>query len=357
MLKAAAAALATAACVSAPAHAQTALLYGQLNLTLEHINGTNPGGDVPRVQRLSSNASRFGVRGAEPIGGGLVAVWQIESGISADAGGGALASRETYVGIDGDWGVVKLGNFLAPYDDMHAIFGNVPTLTTSILSTAALWSQGGLSKAFGGFDARLGNSLRYDSPEWRGMTGSIQYALGEDARHSGVLGVSVLYDASPFEAGIAYERNYEIRGEDLNDWALTATAGYNFGKVRVAGVYERLRYATPVGQLTRNFWGASATVVAGPGSVYLFYGRADDGKASADVRVGGLASGPDTSADQYVLSYTYPLSTRTLTYAGYVRLANATNASYNFAVNPYVPDTPPPGLKMNGFVLGVVHFF
>lgn len=352
------AAFAAAACIAAPpAQAQSALLYGQLNLTFEQVKGKSPGGDTPRSQRLSSNASRIGFRGAEPIGGGLVAVWQIESAISADAGGGTLAGRETYVGIDGDWGVVKVGHLLSPYDDMLPIFGNVPTLTTSILSTAALWSQGSLSKAAGGFDARLANTIRYDSPEWRGFVGSAQYALGEDPRHSHVVGLSLLYENAPFDAGIAYERNREIRGEDLTDWAITATAGWNFGRFRIAGVYERLRYATPVGPLTRDFYGASATIVAGPGSLYAFYGRAEDGKAAADVRVGGLASGADSSAEQYTLSYTYPFSPRTLAYAGYVRLANAPHASYNFGTNPYVAGTPPTGLKLNGFVLGLAHFF
>ena len=92
--------------------------------------------------------------------------------------------------------------------------------------------------------------------------------------------------------------------------------------MRIAGVYEYLRYDTPVGSLRRDFWGASGTIVAGPGTIYLFAGRGGDGRAPASVRVGGLASGPDTAAWQYVLSYTYSLSGRTMVYAGYVRVDN-----------------------------------
>ena len=58
-----------------------------------------------------------------------------------------------------------------------------------------------------------------------------------------------------------------------------------------------------------------------------------------------------------MLSYTYTLSPRTLAYAGYVRLANEAHASYNFATNPYTAGTPPTGLKLNGVVLGMAHFF
>ena len=96
-VKASLALLAAAACVPAPAHAQSALLYGQLNLTLEYVSGRSPSGDVPRSQRLSSNASRFGLRGAEPFGRGLVAIWQIESSLPIDTGAGRLLdARRTW---------------------------------------------------------------------------------------------------------------------------------------------------------------------------------------------------------------------------------------------------------------------
>jgi predicted porin len=67
-----------------------------------------------------------------------------------------------------------MGYFLSPYDDIHPIFGNVPTLTTSILSTAALWAQGSQGNNAGGFDNRNPNSIRYDSPNMRGFTASAQ---------------------------------------------------------------------------------------------------------------------------------------------------------------------------------------
>lgn len=331
-------------------------LYGRLNLSLEYISARGASGSSPSVQRLSSNSSRVGFRGAEALGHGLVALWQIESSLNADAGGGVLTGRETFIGLDGDWGTIKAGHFLSPYDDMHAVFGNVPTLTTSILATSAIWAQGALSKVAGGFDERLANSLRYDTPEIAGFEGSVQLSLGEDATRSHVLTLGGLYTNGPFEGGIAWERNHAMRGDDLDDWALTATAAWNFGPVRVAGVYERLHYDTPVGRLKRNFFGASATYFHGPGSLYLFWGRAGDGRAPTDVRVGGLASGPDTGANQYEVSYTYTLSPRTLAYVGFVRLQNEARASYNFSTNAYTGGAST-GLRLNGFVVGAAHFF
>ena len=84
-------AVAVAGVLGAPlaAHAQTAnvTLYGRLNVDFEIVNGAtcdgapNPSGNTPcgnpqvtknpTVTRLSSNSSRFGMRGSEALGGGL----------------------------------------------------------------------------------------------------------------------------------------------------------------------------------------------------------------------------------------------------------------------------------------------
>src|SRR5216117_1039219 len=146
-------ALAVAGAFALPlaAQAQTAnvTLYGRLNMDLEFVKGQQNDGSNPTVNRVSSNSSRFGMRGTESLGGGLNAIFQIEQNVSGDTGNAAsssLGSRETFVGLQGSWGKATIGKFLMPEDDLHPIFGNAPTLTTSILSTAALWAQGPQSK-------------------------------------------------------------------------------------------------------------------------------------------------------------------------------------------------------------------
>jgi predicted porin len=369
-------AVAVAGLLAAPlaAQAQTAnvTLYGRLNLTMEAVSGRAVDPNLPAnaapvnrtVYRVSSNSSRLGVRGSEALGGGLSAIFQLESSISADSGGGTLAGRETFVGLQGSWGTAKIGNFLAPYDDIHPIFGNVPTLTTSILSTAALWAQGSQTKDNGGFDARLGNSIRYDSPRIGGFVGSVQIAqmdtsnssLAQQQRHAYVLSTGGFYSNGPFQAGIAYESNTKVRGVNLNDWAASIAANWNFGIVKIGGVYERLDYDTPTGSLKRDFWGVSATAPIGPGELYAFYGNAGDGKGGAanGTTVGQLTKGGGTGASQWEISYTYALSKRTLAYTGFVQTLNDTNAAYNFNINPYavVRDA-----NASGLVVGVVHFF
>jgi predicted porin len=376
-------AVAVAGLLAAPlaAQAQTAnvTLYGRLNLTMEAVKGNAVDPNLPAtagpvnrtVYRVSSNSSRLGVRGSEALGGGLSAIFQIESNVSADTGGGLLGTRETFVGLQGSWGTVKIGNFLAPYDDIHPIFGNVPTLTTSILSTAALWAQASQSVGNGGFDARLGNSIRYDSPRIAGFVGSMQISTldgsagqggvvygtpATEKRHAYIMSTGGFYANGPFQAGIAYEAHNKVRGPALDDWAFSVAANWNFGIVKVGGVYERLDYDTPTGNLKRDFYGISGTVPIGPGELFAHWGQASDGKGSAanGTTVGQLTKGGGTGASNYSISYTYALSKRTLTYAGYVATANDSNAAYNFNINPYavVNDA-----NAQGFVMGVVHFF
>lgn len=391
-------AVAVAGLLAAPlaAQAQNAnvTLYGRLNIDLENVSGRQADGSNPRVWRLSSNSSRLGVRGTEALGGGLSAIFQIEQNVSGDTGNSSssgFASRETFVGLQGNWGTFKMGKFLMPLDDMHPIFGNVPTFTTSILSTANLWAQGPQSKGTGGFDARLGNSLRYDSPVWSGFNFSTQIALRDSSgfadlappagdngehtaelRHAYVAGIAGFYNNGPLQVGTAYERNIKVRGPGLSDYDWTITGAYNFGVVRPALVYEKISYDIATGgDLTRNLWGISATAPIGPGVFYAFYGDASDGKGSSATgsRVGGLTKGSDTGSKQWELSYSYPLSKRTTVYAGYVKLDNDRNAAYSFNINGYTINTNCTGTgssadlacgsngKPDGWVFGLIHLF
>ena len=236
--------------------AQTAnvTLYGRLNMDLEFVKGEQTDGSNPTVNRVSSNSSRFGMRGTESLGGGLNAIFQIEQNVSGDTGNAAsssIGSRETFVGLQGSWGKATMGKFLMPQDDVRFIFDNKTTLGTSLLSDGALYAQAQESKSTGGFDARTGNSLRYDSPNYMGFTAALQYSTRDSSgdtqnfinctpalvtnvcpalapgggiatggdngnhvselRHANVLGGNVIYNNGPISAAVSFERNNKVR--------------------------------------------------------------------------------------------------------------------------------------------------
>ena len=437
-------AVAVAGMLAAPlaAQAQTAnvTLYGRLNLDMEVINakqdttqnpgntGTDGNATKQNIFRVVSNSSRLGVRGSEALGGGLSAIFQIESAVGAANGGGlgsTLGTRETFVGLQGGWGTVKLGYFLTPYDDIHPIFGNVPTLATSILGTQALWSNTGWSGNYqygGAFDDRAANSIRYDSPNIAGFTGSVQIGtataggdptngpqaittgitasgtpagttVAQQRRHAYLLSLNGLYNNGPFSAGIAYEVHNNFRnnstpvagtafagqtnpdtnrigGLRLQVEGLSIAASWNFGVIKVGGVFEQLKYdAATGGNFKRNFWGASMTWNLGPGQLYAMYGNAGNGSGSAAdyQQVGAVRKGDNTGAQQWEVSYTYALSKRTLLMAGYVQIANRSNGAYNFGVNQIggtclqtngvAQAACGSSAKPQGLMTGLVHFF
>ena len=410
-------AIAVAGVLAAPlAQAQTAnvTLYGRVNLDSEVIinakqgndsgvagTGTPAPGSKQNLFRVTTNSSRVGIRGTESLGGGLNAIFQVESSINPAQSGGTWAGRESFVGLQGGWGTFKMGYFLSPYDDMHGIFGNVPTLLTGILATSAIWSNTGCAVACGSvgdgaFDNRIANSLRYDSPNMGGFTASVQAAgrqvggdggnLNQQRRHASIYSVNALYNNGPIQAGLAYEQHNALRegtvaNPKLTDQGFTATGSYNFGPIKVGAVYERVQYDIGAGgDLKRDMWGVSGMGNLGPGQYYIAYFRANDGKGSSKCttvagitscpRVGGVTLGESTGSQSWQVSYTYPLSKRTLMYTGYVMIDNDKNASYNFNVGNlaglcYGNASNAAGSNVGcgdsarpqGLVAGLVHFF
>jgi predicted porin len=211
----------------------------------------------------------------------------------------------------------------------------------------------------GGFSAELQYSTRDSSGNADGANNGDH---ASELRHANVVSVGAFYSKGPLDLGLAYERNNNVRFAQTSDDALSIAGGYDFGTIagpfglRVGAVYERLRYDTLTGDLKRDFWGISATVPVGGGSIYAFWGHAGNGKGSAveGTAIGGLTKGPDSASDQWELSYSYPLSLRTLLYAGYVRINNRANASYGFNINDYSTAV---GARPTGYLAGMVHFF
>jgi predicted porin len=359
-------AVAIAGVLAAPlAQAQTAnvTLYGRLNLdTQVIINAKQDTGVKQNLYQVNSNSSRLGVRGTESLGGGLNAIFQAEERFDASNAGAVSLAGDSFVGLQGGWGTAKIGYFLTPYDDVSPVFGSVPTLITSILGTQSLWSNSGYpgnSIDTGAFDDRAANSLRYDSPNISGFTFSGQVAgrdtggtdggdLAQQRRHAYVLSVGSTYNNGPISAAIAYEVHNNLRtgtaaNPKLQDQGLTVAGAYTWGAWKFAAVGEWLKYDAPAGgEIKRNLWGISTTGNIGPGQLYAAYFKANNGRGSAACTtvagitscptVGGIRIGPDSSSQEWEVSYTYPLSKRTLLYAGYVMIDNKANANYNFAV-------------------------
>ncbi|PLZ04353.1 porin [Burkholderia sp. WAC0059] len=162
--------------------------YGQGSVTLYGIVDSgiawvhNAADDNGQNQRSlfaysggNMQGSRWGLRGNEDLGGGLAAIFQIESGFNLGTGrlkqGGRAFGRKAVVGLSGaNWGTVTLGRQLDPVVDL----------------VQALTDDGPFSGVFGtpgdvdNYDnsVRVSNSIKYVSPTFSGLKVEALYGFG-----------------------------------------------------------------------------------------------------------------------------------------------------------------------------------
>src|SRR5204863_7250086 len=113
---ASACALPAAALAQVPSWIQ---IYGRANVSYERITTENSSNTTAQPNQsnwdLVDNSSRIGVRGNKDLGGGLTGLFQLESRVRLNTGDNAfLTSRDSYAGLSGGFGTVRLGRTIGP---------------------------------------------------------------------------------------------------------------------------------------------------------------------------------------------------------------------------------------------------
>ena len=149
--------------------------------------------------------SRFGFKGSEDLGGGLKANFQLEQGINVDNGGAQDStkafSRQAWVGVSGGFGEVQLGKVWTSYDDIRSSAND--TFNANVAASFSSWL---------GYSDRTDNGIKYTSPSFGGISGSLTYALGEDKgtgttnNASSVASLGLQYANGPVFVGFAHQQ-------------------------------------------------------------------------------------------------------------------------------------------------------
>jgi predicted porin len=157
------------------AGAQQVTLYGLVDAAVENISNVGAaGGSVTRMPTTTASLpSRWGMRGTEDLGGGLKAVFTLESGFGSDSGvagqGGRMFGRQALVGLSGDWGTVALGR-------------QYTMLFWSLLDADII---GPMVFGLGSLDSYIPNSRVDNAITYRGKFSNLSvggsYSLGRDA--------------------------------------------------------------------------------------------------------------------------------------------------------------------------------
>jgi predicted porin len=288
--------------LSTAASAQVTI-YGRMDLSLAQLPGA-----PDRIELRNGSGSRLGFRGTEDLGGGLRAVFGLETRFNADTGvaGNPFWGGKSVVGLAGDFGTVTFGR-----DDNPA--------TKIVQEEADPWA--GTTVAGNGviFDGDFGAASRWgDSITYRGTFGG--FTVGAQfaerlARDSNPFNFALVYAAGPLYLGLGLEEPGNV-----NDRWTTAMARYDFGSFTLSGLVGNGK--DPAGLGVKS-WLVAGTAPIGKGEFRISYGQRKN-------------EGVVDNYEQFGFGYHHSLSKRTRVYADLVTVkpvaANENKVGYNVGI-------------------------
>lgn len=339
--------LAAALCVAIPSFALAdATVYGSIRAGISNIE----------TKKTSHNSSfgvddfgsRIGFKGNENLGNGLKAIWQVETGFGIDGttgnsstDTGVFANRESFVGAQASFGKLRVGHISDVLSDTQATDKQTTPRRERDFAVTPLYEGTDLLGPDMG-DSRFKNSIRFDSAEYAGFSGSLQYGAGEDQaagqmKQRETWASRLSYKNSGFFGAWAFAKRFNTAGED-NSSINRFEAGYNANGIYVAATYQRSdihkdAYAMKDGadgkkerafkgaeslgikntgnnHLENDAWALAASYTFGKFTPWVEFSKRNNAKVDG-VRLN------DAGAKQWAMAVDYKASKRTTLRAGY----------------------------------------
>jgi predicted porin len=314
-------ALAVLGSVAGFAQAQsTVTLYGLVDVYAGRTKAGAAGAEVSTTVLNSGGlaSSRFGLQGAEDLGGGLKAIFKLEQGFDASNGtantytapGAATASstsfnRQAWVGLEGGFGTVQFGNVWSAFDDVFYI-GNSVFDSFVFAPGAANYSLRNSEAVLSNYNYndKPRNAIRYTSPNFGGFSAAVSHGLDESSTTStDQTDFNIQYSGGPLTAALAYQVQNDANGVGSDDKYTYFGAAYDLGVVVVKGGLGTTRnvYDTKTNdyQLGVDFPLSSALTLS-------------TGFASSKDK-----GARDTKRTGFAVGATYAVSKRTMAYAAF----------------------------------------
>jgi GBP family porin len=260
------------------AHAQSSVtLYGTLDAGLVYSN--NQGGHNNWQQGSGSvSDTYFGLRGSEDLGGGLHAIFTLESGFNINSGkfteSSTLFNRQAFVGLQSDqFGTLTLGrqydsvvDYLGPLSEAGSGYGNN--------LAAHPFDNDNLDNSFS-----IKNAVKYQSANYSGFRFGGLYGFSNDAgqfANNRAYSAGASYTNGGLNVAAAYlQMNNSLGGSNLSNGAVSAGDGNN---------------ANLTAALQRTY-GVGANYAYGPATVGFVWTHTQDDNLIAGGQGGGSISG------------------------------------------------------------------
>lgn len=328
--------------IAGVAHAQSSVqIYGTIDAGLIKRSG-----ESANIGKRSANT--LGFKGAEDLGNGLKAIFQAEIRYESDTGrveqGANGASRPLFqgqsrVGLQGDFGTVRIGRGLTPFQETIGTFEPFHAIPTAggfygDLSVAGYTSQP-LDES-GSSNNRWSNAVWYNSPVVNGFQLNTAVASKEANKGNAVIGRGTIdtpqypanaeASANPFSVSATYHNGaaavmaaYERNAVETKIWSVGGSYVVTPELKLMATYAKQDQDNTRLFNADTKSWVLGANYAMGPGKILAGYGQKD-----AD----GLEK-----VKQLSVGYEYSLSKRTYVYADASRKKGLNNGTST--VNQY----------------------
>lgn len=202
------AAVAAGLAAASAAHAQSSVtVFGLVDMSAGQFQAAG----APKVKKAESGSmttSHLGFKGREDLGGGLAAIFSIESFLRADLGqngrfnGDRFWARNAYVGVASNIGTVRLGRNTTPlfvsslsFNAFGDSYGFSPTMRHVFL--------GGVGEVAG--DSAWDNSVLVETPNFGGFSAVGVLNAGEGSGTGRNWSVRASYAGGPFGATAVWQ--------------------------------------------------------------------------------------------------------------------------------------------------------
>lgn len=317
-----------ACAIATPASAQSSLmLWGIADAWIgqtRHKVGATPPGSSGTIESGGAQASRWGMRGTEELGGGMRAFFVLEQGISLDTGATTRVSgsengfnRGAYLGLAGDFGELRLGRMLTAFDALRGSTNHLYD-SSGFASTGQVWgaattAANGLPAITGSdYLARGNNTVYYAPPNLGDFSASFSYSFDEKAAtatsNPRLATGHVKYTSGPLRIGYGQQAERYTNGS--NRFHIVA-GNYDFGPFKMVGAAQRQVDGRVPGRLKSKEWELGLDAPFGAATIAVGY-------ASSKTEDGGGTRVID--AKGFSLMGTYDLSKRTRLYTAFRQL-------------------------------------
>lgn len=314
-------------------------LYGILNVTFESVKADGGTTSVVSRNRVSNQASRLGFRGTEDLGGGLTAFWQIESAAAPDVGNSTFASRNSGVGLRGNWGSVLLGRWDSPY--------KIAANRVDPFNDVTIAGFTSIMHDNGNFNRRENNVIQYWTPNWSGFSARVNYSANEartTTANPSSRGVSFYYENKAIYLAASHEEHKDQNGSTAAAPGRTEKGRQLIGRYRISGweLGLMLEKITRTNQPDKKAQLFAVTYETGPHEIKGYVGRSKvTGNSTQDAKI-------------TTLGYNYRFSKRSSVYLVHANIKNESAGTNNFGANDL---TIAAGQDPKGFGIGMRHSF